>query len=359
MAAAIEADMKPRHKARMATDPNAAAIAGDPIWLAHRYDPVGDAVHFVRATRDDHRAATFLTDEYLSAAGAPRPMRRDAALAGSPRPAPIHFVFHSAYCCSTLLARAFDIEGVSMGLKEPVILNDLSGWKHRGAEPARIAEVLDSALRLLARPFAPGETVIVKPSNLINSFAPAMLAMRPDARALLLYAPLRLYLGSIARKGMWGRLWVRELFVKLARDRLVDYGFSGEEVMQQTDLQIAAVGWLAQHRLFQMLIDRYGPDRVRTLDSETLLARPAEAIRALAQLYGLRLDATAIGRVIDGEAFTTHSKGSGSFDREARIAEQRDAANVYAEEVDKVVIWAEAVATSAGQSPDLSAPLLG
>jgi hypothetical protein len=343
----------------MATDPNAAATAGDPLWLAHRYDPVGDAVHFVRATRDDHRAATFLTDEYLPAAATPRPIRRQAALAAAGRPAPIHFVFHSAYCCSTLLARAFDIEGVSMGLKEPVILNDLIGWKHRGGEPARIAEVLDGTLRLLARPFAPGEATIVKPSNLINSFAAGMLAMRPDARALLLYAPLRLYLGSIAKKGMWGRLWVRELFVKLARDGLVDYGFSGEEVMQQTDLQIAAIGWLAQHRLFQVLVDRYGPARVRTLDSETLLARPADAIGALAQFYGLSLDAAAIGRVVDGDAFTTHSKGTGAFDREARIAEQRDAAAVHAEEVDKVAIWAEAVATSARQPLDLTAPLLG
>lgn len=341
----------------MATDPN-AAVVGDPTWLAHRYDPIADAVHFVRATRDDHRAATFLTDEYLSTASAPRPIRRDTALASAPQAAPIHFIFHSAYCCSTLLARAFDIEGVSMGLKEPVILNDLSGWKHRGGEPAKVAEVLDGALRLLARPFAPGEAVIVKPSNLINSFAPAMLAMRPNARALLLYAPLRVYLGSIAKKGMWGRLWVRELFVKLARDGLVDYGFSGEEVMRQTDLQIAAIGWLAQHRLFQALVDRYGPERVRTLDSETLLAGSADAIGALAQLYGLPLDAAAIARVIDGDAFTTHSKGTGAFDREARIAEQHDAATVHAEEVDKVATWAEAVAASASQALTLGAPLV-
>ena len=33
-----------------------------------------------------------------------------------------HFIFHSAFCCSTLLARAFDIEGQSIGLKEPTIL---------------------------------------------------------------------------------------------------------------------------------------------------------------------------------------------------------------------------------------------
>ncbi len=339
-------------------DPRARRIAGDAAWLAHRYDPISDNVHFVRAGRDDHRAATFLTDEFLKAADRPEIISREAALAAAGASAPIHFVFHSAYCCSTLLARAFDIEGVAMGLKEPVILNDLSGWKHRGGSSSRIAEVLDGAMRLLARPFAPGEASIVKPSNLINAFAPAMLAMRPEARALLLYAPLRLYLASIAKKGMWGRLWVRDLFVKLGKDGLVDYGFSPDEVMQQTDLQIAAIGWLGQHRLFASLAERF-PERVRTLDSETLVARPAESLAALTELYGLDLTPSAVTAIASGPAFTRHSKGGESFGRAERLAEQRAAEAAHAEEIDKVAIWAEAVAASAGQRLELAAPLLG
>jgi len=333
-------------------------VPGDASWLAHRYDPVGDKVHFVHTPRDAHRGATFLTDEFLANANAPFVMDRETARHAAAKAAPIHFIFHSAYCCSTLLARAFDIEGVSMGLKEPVILNDLSGWKHRGGSPAQIARVLDTSLNLLARPFDEGEAIIVKPSNLINAFGPAMLAMRPDAHALLLYAPLRVYLGSIAKKGMWGRLWVRELFVKLARDGLVDYGFSPEEVLRQTDLQIAAIGWLAQHRLFDRLARTYGPSRVRTLNSETLLARPAESVAALSQLFGLTLDEAAITSIVAGDSFTRHSKGGEDFSRDDRIAAQRDAAIVHAEEVDKVLQWAEAVAASADQSLDLPAPLL-
>src|SRR5687767_9874339 len=146
-------------------DPRAAAIVHDPFWLAHRFDAVGDKVHFVRAPREAHRAATFLTDEYLGATADPAIVARPAAVASIREAAPIHFIFHSAYCCSTLLARALDIEGVSMGLKEPVILNDISGWKRRGGEPARVAEALDSAMALLARPFAPGEAIVVKASN--------------------------------------------------------------------------------------------------------------------------------------------------------------------------------------------------
>ena len=56
------------------TGSQAASIAGDPAWLAHRYDPTADDIHFVEAPRAVHRAATFLTDEYL--AGTDRPAVR-------------------------------------------------------------------------------------------------------------------------------------------------------------------------------------------------------------------------------------------------------------------------------------------
>lgn len=46
-------------------------VARSARWLAHRYDPQGDMVHFVDAPRDIHRVATFLTDEYLPNHAAP------------------------------------------------------------------------------------------------------------------------------------------------------------------------------------------------------------------------------------------------------------------------------------------------
>src|SRR4051812_5213733 len=195
-----------------------------PEWLAHRYDPQQDAVHFVRADRETRRSIPFLTDEHLPSAAEPLVARRVDSLAVTPGTAPIHFILHSAYCCSTLLANAYDREGIASSFKEPTILNDLAGWRHRGGEPARMAEVLDGALRLLARPFGVGEASVVKPSNVVNALAPAMLAMRPEAGCVLLHAPLRVYLGSIAGKALWGRLWVRDLLTKLLRDGMIDLG---------------------------------------------------------------------------------------------------------------------------------------
>lgn len=339
----------------MAPAPDPAAIVRDPTWLAHRYDPGHDAFQFRRVTRDAHRAATFLTDEYLGS-DAPVAIGHADVLAARPGGAPLHFIFHSAFCGSTLLARAFDQPGLAMGLKEPVILNDIIGWQHRGATAAAIAPVLDTALKLLARPFSDGEALVLKPSNVTNGLAPAMLMMQPRARAVLLFAPLRVYLGSVARKGMTGRLWVRDLLMKQLREGLHPFGFTPEDYLGQTDLQVAAMGWLAQHHLFARLIDRFGTARLRSLDSETLMAEPATVLGAVAAQFGIDLDAAAVAA---GPAFTRHSKFGTDFGVEARAAERAAGEAPHADEIDKVAQWTEAVAAAAGVSMTLQARLAG
>lgn len=336
-------------------DPAIAQIVRDPMWFADRYDPGQDSVHFRYLTRETHRAATFLTDEYLPAVAMPLVVRRGDAMAAATAPAPVHFVFHSAFCCSTVIARAFDLPGIAMGLKEPVILNDLIGWQHRGGTAAAIAPVLDHALSLLARPFNAGEATVIKPSNVANGLAPAMLAMRPEARALMLYAPLRTYLGSVAKKGITGRRWARDLLVKQLREGLHGFGFTTEDYLGQTDLQVAAIGWLAQHGLFAHLARQFGPLRVAALDSEALMADPARAMAALAALFGLSVD---VGAIVAGPAFTRHSKLGDGFGADARDAEIAIAAAIHADEIEKVAVWTEKVAESAGLSLDLPAPLL-
>lgn len=339
--------------------PSIEAAARDATWLAHRFDPVHDAVHFLPVPRDLHRRATFLTDEYLPAGVAALPVRRQDAIAAAPETAPLHFIFHSAFCCSTLFARALDRPGWGMGLKEPTIVNDIVGWRRRGGQGPDMAAVLDDTLTLLSRPFGPDEFVCVKPSTIASALASAMLTLRSDACAVLLYAPLRTYLGSIARKGLDGRLWVRTLLTGLMDDKLLDLGFGPRDYLEQTDLQVAAVGWLAHQQLFARLVTSFGAHRIRTLDSATLMADPVAAVAAFAQLIGRPLDAQALAEIASGPAFTTHSKSGAAFGANDRAAEIARGDAIHADEIEKVAMWAEAVAASAGIAMTAPAPLLG
>lgn len=334
-----------------------APLIARPDWFAHRFDPERDLFHLIPATRAELSGATFLTDDNLPGAADAVAADRMATLAAVTRHPPVHFLFHSAFCCSTLLARALDIGGVALALKEPVILNDLIGWRDRGGPPARVAEALDHALRLLGQPAENGEAVLVKPSNLVNPLAPAALALRPETRAILLHAPLRTFIASVASKGLEGRHWVRDLWAKLLRGGADPFGFDGEALFRHTDLQVAALGWLAQHRDFAALADRFG-DRVATLSSAALLADPERALIAAARHYGLTLDDAAVVAIAQGPIFTRHAKTGETFNAIAREAVHRAAAKAHREEIDKVEQWARAVAGASGAALDLSRPLL-
>lgn len=340
-----------------ALPPSIAQAVRDAGWLAHRYDPGHDAVHLLPVPRDLHGRVTFLTDDYLPKGLEPLVVSRADAIAAAPPPAPLHFVFHSAFCLSTLLARAFDLPGRAMALKEPVILNDIVGWRRRRGQGPDMAAVLDDTLRLLARPFSPGESVIVKPSNIASVLIAPILTLRPDAHALLLHAPLRTYLGSVARKGLDGRLWVRTLLLGLLDDGLVDFGFSPRDHLGHTDLQAAAIGWLAQHALFAQLTARF-PGRVRTLDSATLTATPDAAIDALGTLFGLPFSEAERAAILAGPAFTSHSKSGATFTAGDRAQEESEGLARHADEIDKVIVWTDAVARSANIALTLPAPLI-
>lgn len=323
-------------------------------WLTHRYDEVADSFQMRHVQRAQHVAATFITDEYLGADSNPVIIDRKDAASRVSKNNELHFILHSAFCASTMLAGGFNLPGVAMGLKEPVLLNDIVGWRRRGAAPAAVAERLDHGMHMLARPFAGDKAVVVKPSNVFNALAPLALTMRPSSNAILLYAPLPVFLVSVARKGLWCRLWCRELLEGLITDGMMDLGFEPNDYFRQSDLQIAAIGWLAQQQLFAKMLSKFGPDRIATLDSETLTLKPEAALAAAAHHFGLNVTADMIS---GHSAFATHSKFGGDFNSSNRAAEHEAAAEAYGDEIEKVLIWAESVAQAAGVPLNLPLPL--
>ena len=341
-------------------DADIALVVDDPAWLPHRYDPGYDTFHFRRVTRPDHASATFLIDEYLKDASGPLVIERGAVrrVTDARATAPLHMIFHSAFCCSTLLARALDVDGVATTLKEPVVLNDLVGWRRRGAAPARLADVVRDTLATLARPFGEGEAVVVKPANIVNVLAPSILAARGESAAIVMYTPIDTFLTSVAKKGLDGRLWVRGLFAGLMQDGIVDFGYDAQALFGQTDLQIAALGWLAQHRVFHALIAGPVGHRVRSLRSDVLLRSPAAVIERAGVLFGLDIDARQAAAIGGGPVFGRHSKTGTTFDVGDRRAEYRDAGAVHADEIAKVSTWIRHVAQAAGVPLDLPSPLL-
>lgn len=335
----------------MTEDP--AFAQGDPAWLAHRYVPDTDSIQFRHVTRERRISVPFLTDEYLGTGGPTVEITRSQLQGASAGEAVtgLNFLFHSAFCSSTMLIHALDRPGVVGSLSEPVLLNDLVGYRRRGAAPASVESVARSALHLIARPY-PGEGgVVVKPSNIVNPLIPALLAMAPQSRAILLYARLDDFLASVAKKGLWCRLWVRELLRGYLTDGFGSLGFGPEELFLQSDLQIAAVGWLAQQQAFARLLEAQ-PERLRSLVSNRLIDEPARVIGASLSHYGFGAAGADFAAAIRRD-----SKTGGSFDA-AEFERQREATRAaHGDELQKVTQWAEHVAASFAIPLDLPCPL--
>lgn len=336
---------------------NAPSLLTDAQWLAHRYVEQSDSFRFIRVPRADHAGTPFLTDDCLGQRQPGGDLPAEICLT-LPSDARLGFIFHSAFCGSTLLTRALSCPDIAMGLSEPVLLNDLVGFRRRGADPRAVARMADLSTRLLARPFGPDETTIIKPSNVVNPLAELLLAMRPGANAIFLYAPLETFLVSVARKGLACRLWVRELLIGYLRDGFVSLGFEPEDHFLQTDLQIAAVGWLAQHAHFQQLAGRFGPGRIRSLNADLLNAQPAEGLAAATAHLRISLNDSEIAKIVSGPTFTRHSKFGQSFTPERRAEEYAAARMAHQEEIDRVVDWAMQVAQGANISMAGPFPLL-
>lgn len=338
--------------------PTPEQIVADPRWLAHRFDHQGDRIGFVSMPREVHRATAFLNDQHIPPDLERRSLPRRAAAAAAKGTGPLHFIFHSGLAGSTLLARALDRDGAAMTLKEPAIFTDLVAYGLGAPAAAERKRALGDTLDLLARPFAPGEPVIVKTASVANGLAEDILELRPDSRALCLHAPLPVFLASIARKGLMGRLWGRKLFIGLRNARMVDLGFTDQDYFGQTDLQIAAAAWLAQQQMFARLLARFGPDRVRTIDSERVIGHLPKSLAAIADHFRLALDAASIRDIVDGPLLTRHAKSGDAFDSARRDRELRSARAAHDDEIAKVALWSEKVADAAGFRMELGAKLL-
>jgi len=324
---------------------SAREVALDPRWLPHTFDQSGSMLTSVFVPREKHSELMFLSDEHFAGQyrKATHPAAEIAAAARGAPQAPMHFIFHTAFCCSTLMLKALDVPGRAFGLKEPDVLINLANRFIRSDDGAN-RERLRLVLSLLARPFDAGETIIVKPTNFANRLALPALEALPDSRAVLLYSDVRTLLTSLLKRGMWGRIWGRRLFWSAGSWTSLALGYDAEQTFVLTDLQALALGWLMQMRHFAEVAQRMG-ERVTIVDSADFLADPGRTLRGVNRLFGLGIDDPTIDQVVGGPTFARHSKFSErGYGLDERAADQGAAQSAHQEELEMVVKWVESVA---------------
>src|SRR5215469_17243645 len=92
---------------------SAREVALDPRWLPHTYDASGSNLTSVHVTREQHSELMFLSDEHFQGRfpKATYPATEIGAHGREAGEAPLHFIFHTSFCCSTLMLRALEVPG--------------------------------------------------------------------------------------------------------------------------------------------------------------------------------------------------------------------------------------------------------
>ncbi|MBV7257176.1 hypothetical protein KCG44_10320 [Pacificimonas sp. WHA3] len=281
----------------------------DPDWFPYRYDFNQQRILFLKVPLAARQARTFLADTTLAenAPSAWLPISAMAATAGDP-PA-THFIFHSAFCRSTLMVKALDRAGGARGLSEPALMNDLAQEVRARGGSGTVTPLLSS----LAAAFPGDGPMVIKPSNHANQAAPHLLRAAPGAKAVLLYAPLNDFLFSVVKKGLAGRVWARRLYAELSVYVPLELGLDGAGLFQLSDYHIAGLAWLLHQQHFASLMAQSGKERFLIVDSADFNAHRGETLAAVARHFDLPLDADAARALGDSDVFRSHAKESGDY----------------------------------------------
>ncbi|MEM9496258.1 MAG: hypothetical protein AAGA09_09665 [Pseudomonadota bacterium] len=338
--------------------PSIEDLVRDPAWLPDRLDMTKGVIQFARLDRNALVREAFLDERKTASGMATAPIDAITPLleksGGGARPSPV-FLFHSAFCCSTLMARALDTPATTLSLKEPQITMDLANTYRMAATPndvARIDRVRDIVFALLARPHEATERVLIKPTNTANNLAPVVA--RSSARILFLYGDLEGFLISVLKKGEPCKAFVRKQYTIFVLDKEGVAAIPERQALALTDLQIAALVWRHQMELFARLLASAG-DAAKSLDFRVLLDRPGEMLAAASKHLQLEHSEAQIAAAVAGPVFSTNAKfDDQSYDAGARARDEQDLIARHREELTMIGAWANSVQLSA---TPLSLPL--
>ena len=339
-------------------------ILANPAWFPARLDPRSGVLEFVRTVREDLARESFLDNRWdraqLEQISVPLDELRLAYANSAVRPN-LNFIWHTAFCCSTVISRALDKPDKNLSLKEPDVLTMLAdikrATKNGGGLPAYLPQAV---FALLARRSRPDETILLKPSNVANFLLPEA-AQLTQGRALMLYSDCASFLVSVMDRGEERRAHVRRVFEKIAADQMSGSArWPIEKLFAMTDLQIAALSWHLQVSELASAMSSSWKDRAASLDCDAFLTAPTDALAAIDDFLGIGLGPEHVASAVEGTLLENDAKGQRQTT--SSISKRRNKWNALdkqlRQEVESVVAWSYEAFKATAAEPPLPRPLV-
>ncbi len=315
-------------------------IFESPELYLQSFDIGQNTMTFTPMTKETYRSTSFLDERIHPAQSVDARVDMndfiDTFEDARPTPRPLGFIFHTAYCCSTLLARCVQELEDTLVLKEPVPLRTLSeGWfdSTKASACRRMRDILGV---LFSRRFG-AEAVVVKATSVCNNIMPELLEMHEKTRAIFIYSSLEESIASFL-KSPERRQEAREFLISMKN--LLPQDVTLEDCQRLIDASVVAVLWVLQVGLYCELASTRFSGRLVALNCNQLLADPVGAVLLTAKHLGIESSRSAVEDVISGSAFAMHAKEREfAFSREDRRTDLQRLAGTYGEEIRFASEW--------------------
>lgn len=326
-------------------DSKLPSIGGETIAFLHRCDAVAGDVELALTDRGRLRAASFLDGR--------EPFWQERSVVPldlSYRPvSPARLaVFHVGFCGSTLLARLLDRPGRVLVLKEPQCLADIAAQRtqiERGNAIAPLPVLLDHALAHLGGAGEPDITVVLKPTNWVNSLIPALCVPGRIDHAVFVSMDPRAYLGAVFRGGRERIGFCARLAAEIApvlpwgNEALAEAAGGGGDALDRAAC-IVALLHLMQETIFDGAIKANGWSAKSRIDFAHLTQHPAGVLRRVRTQLGLPQpmdDEVSVATQLE-----RHAKDPASpFRPDRRLDEDAEVERHHAGRFDRALEWLE------------------
>lgn len=314
----------------------------------HRMDSVGGDQQVVATSHTELRHASFLDgrDVFWSNARV-EPIN---LAEGGMRPVRLA-VLHVGFCGSTLLARMLDDADGTLVLKEPQCLADIAGQRSLIEQEQGIAPLAILAEYALARLGDAGSrdtTIILKPTNWVNSILPALCGPGRIERAVFMSMNRRSYIAAVFRGGRDRIEFCTRLAAELAAAMPGGNLSLSQAVSHDADplnqaARIVALLHVMQERMFANVRAQNGWADDTQLDFAELVDDPIATVRRAQTILGLPLASDAPGNLNNtmahhakdpSQRFEVGNRARENAEVESHHAARFDAANGWAETLD-------------------------
>ena len=262
------------------------------------------------------------------------------------------YIFHTAFCGSTLLCRALTNQPKVMVLKEPEVLLQIAR-RQIDEGSAAMRPFLSHAIQELSTPWVDDGVTIIKPTNSVNRLLEDIQSVRPG-KALLMYSNMEDFILSCCKKLPEAETRIRWMAQFLIHDSDLGKKLGVDKNQPFNFLEACILTWYAQMEYYSKAIAVSGGGQIAFLAMEDLLADSHGCVLAASDFLELNLSRRDLSEKIK-TTFTKNSKSvHADYSPQRRKTEKAELKKRFSSLLNLAINWENEVIRPIATVPNFS-----